>query len=407
MVSDFLLPFSWLNLLSLSQQRQEELDALGVPLEAVVYFEYGQEDGYWEGSHLLSQVKDRALSIAIALYLGYQFLFLFNNATSHAVYAEDALLVRDMNKSTGGKQPFLRNSWFEKDGQRHVQSMTFLDPSSVISDTPVLVQKDVQMILQERGLWPAKGLKLVCAAPECLTCQTFAKRKAYTKGSRCSSCLEKKVHSNKYTVKRLCDECRQRKERCTCVTKKYCEKCAGRIGKKCLECKKLPPKCTLNGTILSWVFLSVEDLILRALIDCCSKRLLSIQPDFETQKCAIEELITGNANKNYPHLTMYYPKFHCELNHIEQFWCHGKQRARDMCDYTLEGLRKHILIALASVFSSTILANYKSCLWKMDLYQQGIGYGDKEWKRLTSQQKVYVKGDNRWFRWMFNYMWLA
>lgn len=48
MVSDFLLPWSQLNLLSLSSEKQDELASLGVPLEAVTYFEYGKiEEGYW------------------------------------------------------------------------------------------------------------------------------------------------------------------------------------------------------------------------------------------------------------------------------------------------------------------------------------------------------------------------
>ena len=66
-----------------------------------------------------------------------------------------------------------------------------------------------------------------------------------------------------------------------------------------------------------------------------------------------------------------------------------------MCDYKLGGLRKHVSIALESVSNSTILGNCRSCLRKMELYRQGVGYGDAEWKILTSRQKVYVPGDNR------------
>ncbi len=54
MISDFLLPWSRLNLLSLSHQQQEDLASSGIPTEAVTYFEYRMtEEGYWNGKHLL------------------------------------------------------------------------------------------------------------------------------------------------------------------------------------------------------------------------------------------------------------------------------------------------------------------------------------------------------------------
>ena len=231
-----------MNLFSLPKDQQNQLEISGTPSEAVIYFEYGQEEGYWEGIHLLRQVKEQALPIATALYPGYQYLFLFDNATSHAIYSEDALRVQKMNKGTGEQQPFLRDGWFEKDNQRHIQPLNFFK-----QENDVLVQKGIQMILEERSLWPARGLNLICPTPECPTCQLMAKCKSCIKGSRCSSCLQKKVHSDKCTPKRACDECRRRKERCECVAKKYCIRCSSRIGKKCSDCDELPPKCTSNG----------------------------------------------------------------------------------------------------------------------------------------------------------------
>jgi hypothetical protein len=109
MVSDFLLPWSRLNLLSLPRTRQQELLDLGIPLEAAVFFEYGQEEGYWDGKMLVQQAVSKALPIAEALYPGYSFLFLFDNATNHSSYADDALIASKMNKTDGGQQPFLRS----------------------------------------------------------------------------------------------------------------------------------------------------------------------------------------------------------------------------------------------------------------------------------------------------------
>jgi hypothetical protein len=59
MVSDFLLPWSRLNLLSLPKEQQDRLNASGVPLEAVVLFEYGKEKGYWDGQSLMDRLSKR------------------------------------------------------------------------------------------------------------------------------------------------------------------------------------------------------------------------------------------------------------------------------------------------------------------------------------------------------------
>lgn len=61
---------------------------------------------------------NKALPIAETLYPGYSFLFLFDNATSHFIYVQNALHIAQLNKKVGGQQPLLRNEWFEKDGAR-------------------------------------------------------------------------------------------------------------------------------------------------------------------------------------------------------------------------------------------------------------------------------------------------
>lgn len=92
MVSDFLPPWSRLNLASLLPEKQKKLAELGVPFEAATYFECGKiEEGYWTGEHLLDQIQNKALPIGEALHPCYKLLFMFDNTTSHAVYAKDAL----------------------------------------------------------------------------------------------------------------------------------------------------------------------------------------------------------------------------------------------------------------------------------------------------------------------------
>lgn len=121
---------------------------------------------------------------------------MFDNAISHVIYLEDALHVVKMNKGPGGQQLFLRDGWFEIESQRHSQPMSYIKSKDTILENsqtqPVFVQKDVQMILKEQGLWPTKRFKLVCPILECLTCQATAKCKVCIKGSQCNSSLEKK-----------------------------------------------------------------------------------------------------------------------------------------------------------------------------------------------------------------------
>ena len=42
-----------------------------------------------------------------SLYLGYELLFMFKNATSHSIYAKDVLQVAHINKGLGDQQSFL------------------------------------------------------------------------------------------------------------------------------------------------------------------------------------------------------------------------------------------------------------------------------------------------------------
>jgi len=60
-------------------------------------FEYGRENGYWEGGYLIKQVTELAILIVHATYPRYQFLFLFDNFSNHGAFAEDALLAKNMS----------------------------------------------------------------------------------------------------------------------------------------------------------------------------------------------------------------------------------------------------------------------------------------------------------------------
>jgi len=57
--------------------------------------------------------------------------------------------------------------------------------------------------------------------------------------------------------------------------------------------------------------------------NCCCRRLLFNQPDFSSQKSQLQELIESRG-----HICDFYPKYHCELNFIEQYWGAAKLRFR-------------------------------------------------------------------------------
>jgi hypothetical protein len=56
---------------------------------------------------------------------------------------------------------------------------------------------------------------------------------------------------------------------------------------------------------------------------CCCRRILFNQPDFKAQKPALFELVEAHG-----HIAFFYPKFHCELNFIEQCWGAAKYKYR-------------------------------------------------------------------------------
>ncbi|CAG8834180.1 6711_t:CDS:1, partial [Gigaspora margarita] len=76
-----------------------------IPIEVCVITYPGKNsDGWWNSDDFVDQVVEHAIPIFEAHFLGAKALFAFDNATSHAAYADDALLANNMNLSPGGKQ---------------------------------------------------------------------------------------------------------------------------------------------------------------------------------------------------------------------------------------------------------------------------------------------------------------
>ncbi len=74
---------------------------------------------------------------------------------------------------------------------------------------------------------------------------------------------------------------------------------------------------------------------------CCARRILGAEKDFRDQKGRLQEEV-----ENLGHRVLFYPKFHCELNFIERYWCRAKWFARENCGYDFEALKKTVPEAL-------------------------------------------------------------
>ena len=149
-----------------------------------------------------------------------------------------------MNKGVGGKQPILRDGWYEGNSICIAHLMAFQNAWGKI------IPKEIQHILQKRSLWPQGGLNLECPKSKCFSCEVAANCKLCVKGHRCDSCKAPKIHSSTdFSKIRKCDGCAHREAIYQCVTKKYCATCIGKKG-KCTNCEDLSSKCTSNSKFI-------------------------------------------------------------------------------------------------------------------------------------------------------------
>jgi hypothetical protein len=148
MVSAFItMHHGWLRV---PDDTRKSLESQGISLTddercATVRFEYGGESGYWTHEQLIGQLE-KAIRIFELSYPDAQGVWIFDNSSNHAAYAEDALNPLHMNVGSGGAQSIMRaTTWKDDSGCIHHQSMVLPDGSA----------KGMKLVLVERKLYRA------------------------------------------------------------------------------------------------------------------------------------------------------------------------------------------------------------------------------------------------------------
>lgn len=79
--------------------------------------------------------------------------------------------------------------------------------------------------------------------------------------------------------------------------------------------------------------------------DCCARRVLYTQPDFQGVRSMLDEVCSAQGVQ-----LIYLPKYHCELNFIEQCWGYAKRVYREFPVSALDAdLERNVVAALESV----------------------------------------------------------
>ena len=95
--------------------------------------------------------------------------------------------------------------------------------------------------------------------------------------------------------------------------------------------------------------------------DCCLRRILFNQPDFENVESILEETCKARGVE-----VLFLPKFHCELNFIEQCWGFAKRVYR----YNPESSREDVLMknALDALAAVPLISMHRYVLFLVPLY---------------------------------------
>ncbi|KAI0265290.1 hypothetical protein BC834DRAFT_988786 [Gloeopeniophorella convolvens] len=109
--------------------------------------------------------------------------------------------------------------------------------------------------------------------------------------------------------------------------------------------------------------------------DCCCRRVLFSQPDFMSQKSQLEEAVELRG-----HICDFYPKYHCELNFIEQYWGAAKLEFRKQTRaLTLKDMEKNVIKSLDSIPILQIRRYANRAARFISLYREGLTGAQAAW----------------------------
>ena len=75
------------------------------------------------------------------------------------------------------------------------------------------------------------------------------------------------------------------------------------------------------------------------------------------------------------HVVYMLPKFHCELNPIEQVWAEAKRYSKAHCNHSIVSLRKTIRLAVESTSHDNIKKRFTKVRHYMFAYFEGLPGG--------------------------------
>ncbi|KAF9043718.1 hypothetical protein BDZ89DRAFT_943424 [Hymenopellis radicata] len=109
--------------------------------------------------------------------------------------------------------------------------------------------------------------------------------------------------------------------------------------------------------------------------DCCIRRILFNQPDFAEVKSILESVMEARGIR-----ILFLPKFHCELNPIEQCWGYAKRLYRLNPESSKEDkLEEYALDSLERIPLVTIRRFFTRAFRFVDAYERGLNGKQAAW----------------------------